>query len=107
MMKRNKLPIDIIWVHMDATHPSYASALTGMRALHESQGPFKLSVNLSDDGTESLVKVAGVVSAWTAGKPWAAAVKRVFTEADHDEAATLVHDPLWEPPPRFDVTPPA
>lgn len=99
MIKRNTGNFDIIWVHMDATHLSYASALTVMRARHESQGSFKLNINLSDNGLESLVKVVGAVPAWTAGRPWTAAVKRVFTEADHDEAVTLVRDPLWEPPP--------
>ena len=97
MIKRNNRIIDILWLHMDVTHVNYAAAITAMRAQHEGQGPFKLSINLKDDGTEALVKVVGVVAVWTGGKPWFAAVKRVFTDADHDEAVTLVRDLLWEP----------
>lgn len=98
MIKRNRQPIDIIWLYMDAMHPSYAAAITAMRTQHEGQGPFKLSISLKDDGTEALVKVVGVVPIWVVEKPWNAAVKRVFTETDHNEALTLVRDPLWEPP---------
>lgn len=98
MMKRNKQPIDIIWLHMDAMHVNYAATILAARAQHEGKGEFKLSINLKDDGTEALIKVVGVVPAWVVGKSWRAAVKRVFTEADHNEVVTLVRDPLWEPP---------
>jgi hypothetical protein len=98
MLNRNKQPIDIIWLHMDAMHASYPAAIVAMRVQHENQSSFKLSINLSDDGTEALVKVAGARAGWPVGKSWNAAVKRVFTEADHDGAAALVRDPLWEPP---------
>ena len=98
MLNRNKQPIDIVWFHMDAMHVSYFAAIVAMRAQHETKGSFNLSINLSDDGTEALVKVAGVRAAWPVGKSWNAAVTRVFTEADHDRAAALVRDPIWEPP---------
>ena len=99
MAKRNKQEFKVIWLHMSTGHPSYDAAIIAMRAQHESQGPFKLSINLNDAGTESLVKVAGKLPAWPVGQPWAAAAKRIFTEADHDEALALVTDPLWEKPP--------
>ncbi len=98
MMNRNKQPIDIIWLHMDAMHASYSAAINAMRAQHENQGSFKLGINLNNDGTEALVKVAGVRAGWPVGKSWNAAVKRVFIEADHVDASALVRDLLWEPP---------
>ena len=97
MIKRNKQLINVIWLHMDVTHDSYAAAIIAMRVQHKTQGPFELSVNLSEDGTEALVKVVGVLPPWIVGKPFENAVIRVFTEADHDEAVVLVRDLLWEP----------
>lgn len=97
MAKRNKTDINIIWLHMDATHPDYNAAILVMRVQHENQGSFKLSINLKDDGTEALVKIIGILSTWPENKAWAVAVKRVFTETDHDEAVVLVKDLLWEP----------
>ena len=95
MMKRNGSPIEIIWLHMDARHGSYVAATTAMGSHHRSQGSFVLSINLKDDGTEALVKVAGAVPAWVNGKAWAGAVLRIFTEVDHDEAVTLVNSAAW------------
>ena len=95
MMKRNGLPIEIIWLHMDAMHGSYAPAVNASRAQHEDRGSFMLSVNLKDDGTEALVKVVGVTTPWVTGKAWSGAILRVFTEADHDEAVTMVNAAAW------------
>ena len=97
MAKRNGTPIELIWFHMDATHAVYAQAITAMRNRHEAQGPFKLSINLKDDGSEALVKVANPPPGWQIAVPWAPAVIRKFAEADHDQAVTLVRDPIWEP----------
>ncbi len=97
IMRRNKQPFDVIWLHLDATHPAYDAAVIAMRSRHEAHGSFKLSINMKDDGTEALVKVAGALPSWVLPKPWAAVVKQVFIEVDHDEAVTLVRDPLWEP----------
>ena len=97
MLTRDNTPFDVIWVHMNTAHVNYAGAIAAMRVIHENAGSFKLSINLKDDGTESLVKVFGQLPAWITGKPWQGAVTRVFTPADHDEAFTLVTDPLWEP----------
>ena len=100
MMKtRNRKFFPSIWVHLDATHENYATAINVMRAQHEGQGSLKLSINLKDDGTEALVKVSGVTPTWLASKPWQDVVKRVFTDADHAEAVAMVRDPIWEPTP--------
>ncbi len=96
MAKRANRMFDLIWVHMDATHSSYNGAINAMRAQHEALDDFKLSVNLKKDGLEALVKVAGVVPGWVQGKPWAAAVIRIFDDSDHDEAGVLVNNILWE-----------
>jgi len=96
--KRANRMFDLIWLHMDTTHPSYAGAIVVMRAQHEALDDFKLSINLKKDGLESLVKVAGVVPSWVTGKAWNAAVLQVFTDADHAEIATLVANDAWEEP---------
>lgn len=95
MMKRNGSSIEIIWLHMDATHGSYDAAITAMNTQHKGQGSFELSINLKDDGTEALVKVAGAIPAWVNGKAWAGTVLQVFIEADHDEAVAMVRATAW------------
>lgn len=102
MAKRSNRMFDLIWLHMDATHPSYTGAINAMRGQHEALADFKLSVNLKKDGSEALVKVAGVVPGWTQGKPWAAAVIRTFVEADHDEAMVMTSHVDWEDRPAND-----
>jgi len=97
MAKRNNVPIDIIWVHVNTLHVDYAKALTAATLLHESMGDIKISVNLNKDGTEAVIKVAGALLNWVTGKPFSGAVIRVFTEADHDEAVALVTAANWPP----------
>ncbi len=95
MATRDRQRIDIVWLHLDALHPKVAQTVDAARSQHEGQGDFKLSVNTKADGTEALVKVAGVLGDWIVGKPWAAPILRVFTEADHDQAISLVTAPAW------------
>lgn len=97
MIKRNRKPLDVIWLHLDATHVAYPAAIAAMRVMHERMGDFNLSVNLSDDGTEALVKVAGALPGWATGKAWAAVVKNIFTAEDHAQAVLLTKNILWEP----------
>ncbi len=99
MTKRDNQPIDIIWIHVSLAHARYADALSAATILHESQSRLKVSVNVKADGTEALIKVVGAKATWLTDKPFKAAVLRVFTEADHDEAVAMVRDPIWEPPP--------
>lgn len=95
MAKRNSGNFDLIWVHLDATHPAYGAILDTCRRMHEQYDALKLSVNLKDDGTEALVKVA-VKSDWHALSAWGPALIRVYTEDDHAEAVALVRSPQWE-----------
>ncbi len=97
MVKRNNIALDIIWLHVSLAHAQFAEALAAVTVLHENQGKFKISVNVKADDTEALIKLVGAKANWLTGKPFEAAVFRVFTEADHDEAVALVRDPIWEP----------
>jgi len=102
MAKRANRQFDLIWIHMDTTHPLYNGAIAVLRAQHRREGDFELSINLKKDGSEAVVKVAGVVPAWIQGKSFAAAVIRVFDDTDHDEASVLVNNVGWEDPPILD-----
>ncbi len=95
MATRSGQNIDLIWVHVNALHSKIAQLMDAARLQHEGQGDFTLSVNMKADGSEALVKVAGVLTDWIAGKPWAGPVLRVFTETDHDQAVALATDPAW------------
>lgn len=95
MAKRDIGNFDLIWVHLDALHPTYDAIIQVCRVVHEQYGP-KLSINLKMDGTEALVKVA-IKSDWPALKAWGPALIRVYTEADHAEAVALVRSLEWEP----------
>lgn len=101
-MLRDRKFFDVVWLHMDTTHPVYSAAVVAMRIQHESTGSFKLSINLKKDGLEALIKVVGVASGWAAGKLWKPAILRTFTETDHAEIIFLVRDFGWEDPPVLD-----
>jgi len=98
MAMRNKVAIDIIWVLLDVTHPSYSDAIKDLRTQHETKGSFSLDINTKKDGLEALVKLVGRLSPWVRDQPWAGATKRTYTEADHHLAVVLVRKVSWEVP---------
>ena len=90
MFKRNTFDLPIIWVHVDMLHPGADALLEAARAKHETGKSYKLSVNISRDGTEALVKIAGANKAWAAGLGNAPLVKAVYDHTNHADALALV-----------------
>lgn len=95
MLKRDKSDLPIVWVHVDMSQPGIGFLIGSCRAKHEANTDWKLSVNVSRDGTEALVKVAGASKAWAAGLGDDPLVKAVFDDTDHDKAVALVTTPEW------------
>lgn len=91
MARRNAGHFGLIWVHLDATHPAYVAIIDTCRRMHQQYDELKLSINLKDDGTEALVKVA-VIPSWPALSAWGAALIRVYTENERADALALVKD---------------
>lgn len=87
MITRNGIEVDMCWLLLDVNHLDYATLLKKLRSAHEGRGP-KLSVNISHDGAQALVKLMGEMPAVTVGEE--SCILRVFTEVDHDQAIDLV-----------------
>ena len=88
----------MIWVLVDMTHNRAANLVTAAETTHAQKIPgAQLSVNRSADGQNALVKIActeAELRSKLTGQV-AAAILRVYTEADHAEAVTLVNSTDW------------
>lgn len=96
MATRDEKPIELLWLLVDPTHARAGALRTAARTRHESQGPFVLSVNESQDGTRALIKVAADAD-WHTRHSSGAAVLRAFTERDHAEAIVITSRAEWMP----------
>lgn len=101
MRKRNKVDLPLIWVHIDMLHPGISSLLAAASTRHgvALKGETVFSVNVSRDGTEALIKIAGVNKSWAKGLGSSPLVKAVFDGADHHLAVAIVNAPGWAPLP--------
>jgi hypothetical protein len=98
MAQRDKLPVDLIWVLVNLGHAQVNALLAVAGALHRRHGA-ELSVNQNVAGTQALIKIGADENGFRNALSGAAknAIVRVYTEADHAEALTLVTAPGWEP----------
>lgn len=85
---RDGVSLDIVWLLMDATHPSYAGRLTSLENKHKQSGTYELSVVLSPNTEQSFIKVAGADMAWLSG--FRQNAETVYGHADRAAAYTLV-----------------
>lgn len=95
MPMRNKVPLDILYLHVDVAHLDFATLRTTMKTAHESKGDFVLSVNTNDAGTEAVIKVVGQKITDVSGKAWSNAIIEVFPYARANEVLAMVNDPAW------------
>lgn len=91
MALRSGVTITPLWILVDMTQVDAPTIVSAARAVHEGQGDWVLSVNEKADGTRALIKLIQDGS-WTTVSP---TILRTYTEADHDEALTLVNDATW------------
>lgn len=102
-MKRDGQDFPVIWVLVDMTHNRAANLVTAAETTHAQKIPeAQLSVNRNAAQTQALVKAAATeaeLRAQITGQV-AAAILRVYTEADHAEAVTLVSSAAWAGPGR-------
>lgn len=91
----------MVWVHVDMMHPGINTLLMLAAAQHEvfMKGTTVFSIYVSRDGTEAIIKIAGVDKAWANGLGSSPLVKAVFDEADHHLAVAIVNAPGWAPLP--------
>ena len=106
MATRDRQSMDLIWCLVDLTSSRMNQALTAAEDLTRERLPaVDQSVNRNISLTQALVKVAGTGDALLAAlpPPARAAILRVFTEADHDEARALVTAVEWTGPQEEEV----
>jgi len=87
MATRNRKSVELCWLHMDVAHSAYDEVRAALAAVHEKSGAV-LSCNMNFDGTQCLIKLLGTMPTLTAKQ--SEAVKRIYTDADHDEAVAMV-----------------
>ena len=94
-------PEYFIYLLMDTTHSAYNGRINSMRARQLQILPDNLlSINLSDDETKALVKIAGATPGFKQGKSWMNGVEPgisdLYDRDDHSRAATLINtSPDW------------
>lgn len=97
MFKRNKVDLPIVWVHIDMLHAGANALLNTARTKHETGQSYKLSVNVSRDGTGAVIKIAGANKDWAVGLGSSPLVKAVYDHTDHADARALVTTVEWLP----------
>lgn len=93
---------DTIWVLVDTQHPDANPIFGEGQKQHRGRWPVRfLSVTVSDDGNQALVKIAdGQDSGWRADPQIAAllsgaATLRIYTASNHAQALTLLRTAAW------------
>lgn len=104
MNKRDSTDFPVIWVHVDMKHPGTDNLLVMATVQHDvyMKGQAVTSVNVSRDGTEALIKIAGAGKVWGNGLGTSPLVKAVFNADDHHLALALVTTPEWLPLPEVE-----
>jgi hypothetical protein len=99
MAQRDKIVISLIWVQIDLTNSTRANNLIAAAETKMLPGT-TVSVNRNIAGTQALVKITCTETELRASisATIQAAIIRVFTEADHDEAYALVSAEAWTGP---------
>ena len=87
-----------VYLHVDATHPSFNSMKLDSDAKHKANSPgTELSITYNVAKTEAIVKVRGGKN-WSPGWLNAPFVKRAYTAADHHEIFNFLYTPEWTKP---------
>ena len=87
------------WFLLNMAHANYARLIVDAEKRHKEIWPRnELSIVLSDDGTQSLVKVSGATTTWRAANSvdrTGPLVLDIYNERDHHRALTLLAGAEW------------